>query len=86
MRKVKIKASAPLFNKWKEIVGRINKVANLVDKSCSPLFETNKEVSIEGLIKWKDEIIPMLLEELDARKSDITKLVEISRSYIKATQ
>jgi hypothetical protein len=86
MKKVKIKASEPIYLKWKEIVGRINKIAQLVDSSCSTLFEKDLEVDLEKLIYWRDKIVPALLEEFDLRKGDVARLAEISRAYIKATQ
>jgi hypothetical protein len=86
MKRVKIKANEQIYNKWKEIVERINKIARLVDSSCTTLFAKDLEVDLEKLIYWRDNIVPALLEEFDKRRGDVEKLAEISRAYIKATQ
>jgi hypothetical protein len=86
VRKIRIIASEPLFNKWKEISNRVRQVGYLMDNSCAALMQNDMEVELDSLIKWKKEVIPGLLEELDKRKEEINKLVEITSSYIKRTQ
>jgi hypothetical protein len=86
MKKVKIVASKPLFNKWKEISTRIEHVGEIVRFSCSSLMQNDMEVELDSLIEWKKNVIPGILEELDKRKDEINKLVEITTNYIKSTQ
>jgi len=83
MKKVKVKASEPLFNKWNQIAERVRKIEKLIKSSCSTLVQNDMEVEIEDLIEWKGKIIPLILEELDLRKEEINKLVDITLGYIK---
>ena len=86
MKKIKIVSGEKLFNAWKNLSKKINLTANLIDHSCAGLFQNDIEVSINSLIKWRDIVIPGILEELDKRKAEILKLVEISKTHIKNTQ
>jgi|WetSurMetagenome_2_1015567.scaffolds.fasta_scaffold02911_15 hypothetical protein len=85
MKKIKIIASEPLFNKWKEIGKRIRNVANFMDDAAS-IVQNNMELELEDLLRWKDKVIPSIIEELDKRKDEVNKLAEITRNYIKGCQ